>query len=433
MVFILLATFAAGGCASGQFSSGPSKNSQKPVQDAPAFSLSAHSLGWGNVPVGSPTTQTILVFNFGSASLTIGHVGVFGSGFTLDGKVNSFTVQAGHTATVEVVFSPIVAGFETGAVLFATNDPSNPTATVSLSATGVVPSAPEVLVSPASLAFGNVAVGATGTHSISVENTGGSGLSINSLTTTGRGFTVIGPTTSKEISAGASASFEVIFAPVATGSASGDVVITTNASAPPIVIPLSGMGVVAAPLLSVSSTSVSFGNVVIGTVGTQNVVLTNSGSANLAISQIGVTSAGFGTTGLKAPATLSPGQSATLVVSFTPVLAVLTNGSLSISSNASGSGTTTISLSGAGVSIGSHSVELSWSASISSNIAGYNVYRSSVSEGQYTRIGGLVAGTSFSDTTVAAGQTYYYVLTSVDRSGIESGYSSQAVVTVPGS
>jgi fibronectin type 3 domain-containing protein len=38
---------------------------------------------------------------------------------------------------------------------------------------------------------------------------------------------------------------------------------------------------------------------------------------------------------------------------------------------------------------------------------------------------------SYSDNTVSAGQTYYYVVTAIDDTGAESVYSNQAQATVP--
>lgn len=81
----------------------------------------------------------------------------------------------------------------------------------------------------------------------------------------------------------------------------------------------------------------------------------------------------------------------------------------------------------------SHGVTLNWGASTSSNIAGYNVYRGTTSGGPYTKLNttALITGTSYTDSSVTAGQTYYYVATTVDLSGNESGYSPQATATIP--
>lgn len=80
-----------------------------------------------------------------------------------------------------------------------------------------------------------------------------------------------------------------------------------------------------------------------------------------------------------------------------------------------------------------HGVTLNWTASTSLNIAGYNVYRGTTSGGPYTKLTTTapVNATSYSDTAVQAGQTYYYVATTVDTSGNESAYSSQASATIP--
>ena len=79
----------------------------------------------------------------------------------------------------------------------------------------------------------------------------------------------------------------------------------------------------------------------------------------------------------------------------------------------------------------SHSVSLSWVASTTPNVS-YNVYRSATSGGPYTKINGsLIAGLSYVDTAVVAGQTYYYVATAVDSTSTESAYSSQASAVIP--
>jgi hypothetical protein len=83
--------------------------------------------------------------------------------------------------------------------------------------------------------------------------------------------------------------------------------------------------------------------------------------------------------------------------------------------------------------VGQHAVDLSWNASTSADIVGYNVYRGQVVSGPYSKIntGGLVASTLYSDTSVASGMTYYYVATVVDSGGRESAHSNQAQAAIP--
>ena len=78
-----------------------------------------------------------------------------------------------------------------------------------------------------------------------------------------------------------------------------------------------------------------------------------------------------------------------------------------------------------------HTVALSWGAS-SSQVIGYRVYRSETSGGSYSPLNGTaVAALNYSDSTVASGTTYYYVVTAVDSSGTESAYSNQATAVIP--
>ncbi len=82
----------------------------------------------------------------------------------------------------------------------------------------------------------------------------------------------------------------------------------------------------------------------------------------------------------------------------------------------------------------SHTVALSWVVSTTATVTGYNIYRSTVSGGQYVKLNSLlVGGIAYTDTTVVSGSsiTYYYVTTAVDSSGIESAYSNQVSATVP--
>jgi hypothetical protein len=79
-----------------------------------------------------------------------------------------------------------------------------------------------------------------------------------------------------------------------------------------------------------------------------------------------------------------------------------------------------------------HQVTLSWSASVSSAIAGYNVYRGVQAAGPFTKLNSsLDTATVYTDSTVVAGQTYYYATTAVDSNGVESGYSNVVQAVIP--
>jgi hypothetical protein len=85
-----------------------------------------------------------------------------------------------------------------------------------------------------------------------------------------------------------------------------------------------------------------------------------------------------------------------------------------------------------------HSVDLSWGAGTIEKpvpgqvVVGYNVYRGSGNGGPYTKLNSSpVAALTYTDEAVSAGQTWYYVCSTVDNLGDVSGYSNQAAATVP--
>jgi fibronectin type 3 domain-containing protein len=84
-----------------------------------------------------------------------------------------------------------------------------------------------------------------------------------------------------------------------------------------------------------------------------------------------------------------------------------------------------------GTGASQHEIDLQWAAS-PSHVAGYHVYRASQHDGPYSLISpALVTGTTYTDSQVAAGDTFYYVVTAVDGNGAESDYSPEAQATVP--
>jgi fibronectin type 3 domain-containing protein len=65
-------------------------------------------------------------------------------------------------------------------------------------------------------------------------------------------------------------------------------------------------------------------------------------------------------------------------------------------------------------------------------IAGYNVYRTTQSGTGYTKLNGsLATTTSYKDSTVQSGTTYFYVVTAVNTAGVESAFSTAALAVIP--
>lgn len=99
--------------------------------------------------------------------------------------------------------------------------------------------------------------------------------------------------------------------------------------------------------------------------------------------------------------------------------------------NGSGGDTTPPSMpTGLGASSSNTTIDLAWTVNSESDIAGYNVYRSTTTGSGYAKVNSsLVNSGVYEDTNLSESTTYFYVVTAVDTSGNESGYSAEVNAT----
>src|SRR5580704_8527193 len=85
----------------------------------------------------------------------------------------------------------------------------------------------------------------------------------------------------------------------------------------------------------------------------------------------------------------------------------------------------------------SHSATLSWTPATQPNgitIASWNVLRETAGTGPYTTIANIPVGTTtYTDSSVSDGVTYYYVVQAVDTAGVVSPDSTQIEAAIPNS
>jgi hypothetical protein len=287
----------------------------------------------------------------------------------------------------------------------------------------------QLVATPSSIAFPTTALGTSSASSGSLLNNCSSTITVTSAATSGVPYSISGMTLPLSISPGATVSYTALFAPAAAGTASGSIKFANNATASPAVsVVLTGTGVVTTQgTLAANPGAPNFGNVTINTSGSQAVTITNTGASAVTVSAVNVAGLGFTRSSVSVPLTLSPSQSLPLTVGFAPTTVGAATGSLTVLSNAQ-NGSFTVPLIGNGAA---HSVTLAWAGN-GATIAGYNVYRSAVASGSYTKVNSApLTSPTFTDEAVTPGAAYYYTVTAVSTGGLESGYSNQATVTVP--
>ena len=381
------------------------------------------NLPYGKVAVGKTRTLHVTVTNKGKSSVRISGVHSSNGDFTVAKMTLPQTLTVGAKLTLSVTYSPVAAGWEGGHITVVSNA-ANHSLNLTVAGTGV---ATEVTASPASLSFGKVNVGQSASLPLVLTNAHNGRVTLQSMSVRGTGFSVSGAKFPLTLTAGQTVHLRATFKPNAAGTTDGSLSI----SGPSLHIPLAGTGVAVQTKgqLTMTPGSLSFGTVNVGSNATLPLQVSASGSS-VTISSVSSSSSQFAVSGVSLPLTIQAGASSSLNVTFTPPSSGNKSATLTFSSNASNSSASE-ALSGTGATAAQHSVTLSWSAS-TSKVTGYNIYRSTSSNGSYVKLNSsLDANTTYTDTTVASGNTYFYATTAVNSGGEESGYSNQVQVAVP--
>ncbi len=103
------------------------------------LNASPASVSFGNVNVGSTTSQNITLSNTGTATVTVQSISVTGLGFSTSAST-PFTVNAGNSTSIAVTFAPQTSGAANGTATFV-SDAGNSPASVSLSGNGTTATA----------------------------------------------------------------------------------------------------------------------------------------------------------------------------------------------------------------------------------------------------------------------------------------------------
>jgi len=305
-----------------------------------AVSLSAASLNFGLVTVGTTSTQTVTLTNPAPSPLDLSSIRA-GGGFTESNTCGS-VVNPGGSCAIAVSFSPAALGTSVGTLTLTDTGLGSPQ-TITLSGTGATP--PAASLSPSALTFGSQGVGATSPpQTVTLSNTGGAPIAIAGITTAGN--FAESNNCGSSLAPGASCAISVTFTPQQTGSTSGTLALSDNAAGSPQTVSLTGSGVISFTLAA-NPSSVT---VLQGTGQAQFTLSASTsngftGSIVLGCENIAPATCAFG------PASIDPGQSSTLTVgnlnavtssslSFTVTGTVATaSQTSSTSSSSSGSGT----------------------------------------------------------------------------------------------
>jgi hypothetical protein len=184
------------------------------------------SVAFGNVQDGSTAKSFVTLTNGKKGNTTVSSVVTNGTGFAVQGLPLPLTLTPGQSFTFTTTFTPQVTGQVSG-TLKMMNSKNYASAWVPLSGTGTATG--QLSVYPASISFGNLAVGSTASQTGKLTAVGSS-VTITSDTSSSSEFSIKGISLPITIAAGQSVSYSVAFTPQSSGTASGTLSFASNAS-----------------------------------------------------------------------------------------------------------------------------------------------------------------------------------------------------------
>jgi len=285
---------------------------------------------------------------------------------------------------------------------------------------------------PCSYNFGKMQTGTSSSYSIELLNAGSKALTIRHVSKQGpAAFSLVNLSLPMQIKAGERVLLTIAFAPKSPGNKNGMFALRSTGAERRLILQVSGIAegnVSPQPHLGISPATLSFGNVNVGSSASLQATLTAS-NGSVTISSDRATSSEFAILGLKLPVTISAGNSIPVTIQFTPNGSGTDPAKVGFISTAADSPTLE-PVTGTGVAAGSHSVYLSWTGDATA--VGYNVLRGNAKTGPFFEINsGLDSSTDYTDATVVAGTTYYYVTTAVNGQGEQSPPSNVTEAVIP--
>jgi hypothetical protein len=330
---------------------------------APSITLSPTLINFGNqlINTQSDPPRTVTVSNTGNSLLTVTEVNLAGANpthYALNG-LPSFpaTVNPGGNFAFQVTFRPTTVGTKIATVAIKSDDPGRPTASVSLTGTGV---APDISVTPTLIQFANQCLNSeSAPRTVTISNVAAGVLNVTAVTFAGAApgdFKLNGPPSlPRAVPAGTNFSIEVVFRPTLRGTKSATLLIASDdPDEPTTTVILSGRAV--AQEIELPTGPIDFGSQAIlkpATSSSSIEIRNTDATCPLSITAITVTGIHLDDFVLSEvpmlPATAAPGTKIAFKVAFEPKAVGSRMANLTVTSNDPDEAEVRILLNGKGV------------------------------------------------------------------------------------
>lgn len=322
-------------------------------------SVNPGSLSFTSTTVGSSSAaQVVSLTDAGSTSISISSItiaGVNAADFAVLSTTCGASLSASTSCNASIVFNPSAKGTRSATLAFVDSGTNSPQ---SVALSGIaVPAPGNASVSPASLSWGNVALGnKSGQKVVTLTNGNTTAITVSSLTIGGTNpgdFAIFSKTCGATLAASSSCTVNIVFGPTSIGTRSATLSFYDSDGSSPQTVALAGPGIAATGTFSASPSSLLFANTVVGSASApQSVTLSSAVNATMAfgsVSIVGSNAGDFTLSSTTCGATLAALANCSATVAFTPSAPGTRTAMLSFTDSATNS-PQTVALSGLGYS-----------------------------------------------------------------------------------
>ena len=240
----------------------------------PSFlTLNPAALDFGTLLLGNTGTLPLQITNTASNAVTFNSVSATGDYTASNGSCPApgATLPIASSCTLQISFTPTQTGSRTGTLSLNTSASNIP---LVAALTGIGAQS-HLQIAPATLNFGNIAVGSPAILSFTLTNTGNAPVTGITLATPPGDYAITVPCNLTTLAPGAACPVTVTFTPTAIGPRTATLTITSSATTSPDLVPLTGTGIVNGTFtFTVNSASASTTSVTSGRPATYNLTLT---------------------------------------------------------------------------------------------------------------------------------------------------------------
>ncbi|MBN2011336.1 choice-of-anchor D domain-containing protein [candidate division KSB1 bacterium] len=288
------------------------------------------TIRFGSVGTDTIKTSTFRIKNIGTEIVNIQNISSSNARFTVN--KTEIELNPGDSTTVTVTFSPNAVGDISGIITITSNADSG-TETVYATGSGYIRTW-SLTTNPTALNFGEVSTISVKRDSFYVRNIGNQRLTITNITSSNDRFTILQQDRNFSLSVGDSHIVRIDFTPNAESIFNGTANIYSNAGVEPHQVSLTGRGYVyTAANFFLEPTSIDFDSVLVGESSTDSFIVKNTGNLKLEVRSVVSNDARFAVLKEDSVFNVSPGDSHTVEIVFTPTSTKTYEGTITFINN----------------------------------------------------------------------------------------------------